>query len=105
MCGAAGSRERWRRRQEMRCEGYCEAMLSSRLTALSPAPGSGQTHEAHSLPLPMAKPGLLGSDQPLKDLNLISKAALNVLQAGGRREIIAVEEKRPHVCHEHFGFG
>ena len=49
-------------------------------------------------------PGLLGSDQPLKGLNLISEAILNVFQAGGRREIIAVEEKRPHLCHEYIGF-
>ena len=46
----------------------------------------------------------LTSDQPLKDLNLISKATLNVFQAGGCREIIAVEEKRSHVCHEYIGF-
>jgi hypothetical protein len=48
--------------------------------------------------------GLLGSDQPLKDMNLISKATLNVLEPGGRREIIAVEEKRSHVSHEHMSF-
>jgi len=47
--------------------------------------------------------GLLGSDQPLKDLNLIREATLNVLEAGGRREITGVEEERLHVCHEHIG--
>ena len=47
---------------------------------------------------------LADGDQPLKGLNLIREATLNVLQAGGRREIIAVEEKRPHVCHEYIGF-
>ena len=52
----------------------------------------------------MAKRRLPGSDQPLEGLNLVSKATLNVLEPGGRREIIAVEEKRPHVCHEYIGF-
>ena len=52
----------------------------------------------------MAKDRLAGSDQPLNGPNLISKATLNVLQAGGGREIIAVEEKRLHVCHEHMSF-
>ena len=46
------------------------------------------------------KTRLAGSDQPLNGLNLIGKATLNVLEPGGRREITAVEEKRPHVCHE-----
>jgi hypothetical protein len=49
----------------------------------------------------MAKRRLSGSDQPLKGLNLVSKATLNVLEPGGRREITYVEEKRLHVCHEH----
>jgi hypothetical protein len=44
------------------------------------------------------------SDQTLKGLNLISEATLNVLEPGGGREIIAVEEKRSHVCHEHMSF-
>ena len=48
--------------------------------------------------------GLLGSDQPLKDLNLISKATLNVLEPGSRREITCVEEEQLRVCHEHIGF-
>jgi len=48
--------------------------------------------------------GLLGSDQPLDGSKLISKATLNVLEPGGRREIIAVEEKQFHVCHEHMSF-
>jgi len=51
----------------------------------------------------MAKRRLAGSDQPLKSLNLISKATLDVLEPGGCREITCVEEKRLHVCHEHFG--
>ena len=45
------------------------------------------------------------SDQPLDGLNLIGEATLNVLEPGGRREIADVEEKRPHVGHEHIGFG
>ena len=45
-----------------------------------------------------------GRNQPLKGLNLISKATLNVLQAGGHHEIPDVEEKRLHVCHEHMSF-
>ena len=49
----------------------------------------------------MAKTRGAGRDQPLKDLNLISKAALNVLEPGGRRGITGVEEKRLHLCHEH----
>jgi hypothetical protein len=48
--------------------------------------------------------GLLGSDQPFKGPNLISEASLNILQAGGRREIFAAEEKRPHIRHEYIGF-
>ena len=44
------------------------------------------------------------TDQTLKGLNLISEATLNVLEPGGGREIIAVEEKRSHVCHEHMSF-
>ena len=41
------------------------------------------------------------SDQTLKGLNLISEAALNVLEPGSGREIIGVG---PHVCHEHMSF-
>ena len=52
----------------------------------------------------MAKVRLAGSDQPLNGLNLIGKATLNVLEPGGGREIIAVEEKRSHVSHEHMSF-
>jgi hypothetical protein len=52
----------------------------------------------------MAKTRLAGGDQPFDGLNLIGKAALNVLEAGGRREIADVEEKRFHVCHEHGSF-
>jgi hypothetical protein len=48
MFGAGGLRGRRRRRQEMRCEGYCGAMLSALLTVLSPAQGSGHTHEKHA---------------------------------------------------------
>jgi len=33
---AVGLRGRWVRRQEMRCEGYCGAVLSALLTALCP---------------------------------------------------------------------
>ena len=51
------------------------------------------------------KTRLAGSDQPLDGSDLIGKAALNVLEPGGGREITAVEEKRPHVRHERFGFG
>jgi hypothetical protein len=43
-------------------------------------------------------------DQPLKGAKLISEATLNIFQAGGRREIIAAEEKRPHVRHEYMSF-
>ena len=42
---AVGSRGRPVRRQGTRCEGYCEATLSAPLTARSPAPGNGHTHE------------------------------------------------------------
>ena len=48
MCGAVGSRGRRRRRQGTHCEGYYNAMLSARLTALSPASGNGHTHEAQA---------------------------------------------------------
>ncbi len=36
MCGAVGSRWRRVRRQEVRCEGYCDAMQSALLTAPCP---------------------------------------------------------------------
>jgi len=49
----------------------------------------------------MAKRRRPGSDQPLKGSNLIGEATLNVLEAGGSREITSVEEERLHVCHEH----
>ena len=45
MCGPLGLRGRGWRRQGTRCEGYCDAMLSAPLTARSPAPGDGHTHE------------------------------------------------------------
>ena len=48
MCGAVGSRGRRMRRQGMRCEGYCDALVSAPWTALSPAPGDGHVHEAHA---------------------------------------------------------
>ena len=41
---AAGLRGRCMRRQGMRCEGYCGAMLSAPWTALTPAPDDGHTH-------------------------------------------------------------
>jgi hypothetical protein len=47
---------------------------------------------------------LAGGDQTLNGMKLIGEATLNVLQARGRREIIAVEEKRSHVSHEHMSF-
>jgi hypothetical protein len=52
----------------------------------------------------MAKTRSGGSDQPLNGLNLIGKATLNVLQAGGRCEITAAAEKRLYVSHEQVGF-
>ena len=52
-------------------------------------------------PCSVAKRRRAGSDQPLKGSNLISEATLNVLEAGGSREITGVEEERLHVCHEH----
>jgi hypothetical protein len=52
----------------------------------------------------MTKYRLAGSDQPLDGMKLIGKAALNVLEPGGGREITDVEEKRLHVCHEHMSF-
>jgi hypothetical protein len=47
---------------------------------------------------------LAGSDQTLNGMKLIGKATLNIFEPGGHREIIAVEEKRPHVSHEHMSF-
>ena len=52
-------------------------------------------------PCSVAKRRRAGSDQPLKGSNFISEATLNVLEAGGSREITGVEEERLHVCHEH----
>ena len=49
----------------------------------------------------MAKTRSGGSDQPLHSLNLIGKAALNVLEPRGQCEITGVEEERLHLCHEH----
>ena len=45
-----------------------------------------------------------GGDQTLNGIKLIGKATLNVLELRGGREIVAIEEKRPHVCHEHMSF-
>jgi hypothetical protein len=42
-----------------------------------------------------------GGDQPLQGSNLISEATVNVLEAGGRRDITRVKEERLHLCHEH----
>ena len=52
----------------------------------------------------MAKTRRAGRDQPLKGLNLIGKAALNVLESGGDHEITAVAEKGLYVGHEQVGF-
>ncbi|MGB7916502.1 MAG: hypothetical protein WCF79_14610 [Rhodomicrobium sp.] len=52
----------------------------------------------------MAKTRLAGGDQPLNGLNLIGKAALNVLEPGGDHEITAVAEKGLYVGHEQVGF-
>ena len=52
----------------------------------------------------MTKGRLAGGDQTLNGMKLIGKATLNVLEPRGGREIIAVEEKRPHVRHEHMSF-
>ena len=52
----------------------------------------------------MAKTRLAGGDQPLNGLNLIRKAALNVLEPGGDHEITAVAEKGLYVGHEQVGF-
>ncbi len=52
-------------------------------------------------PRSVAKRRRAGSDQPLKGSNLISEATVNVLEAGGRRDITRVEEERLHLCHEH----
>ena len=49
----------------------------------------------------MAKHRCVCSDQPLKGSNLITEATLNVLEAGGSREITGVGEERLHLCHEH----
>jgi hypothetical protein len=59
---AVGLRGRWRRRQESRCEGCCEAMLSAPWTALSPAPGNGHTHESTVTLRSMTKYRLASSD-------------------------------------------
>jgi hypothetical protein len=76
-------------------------MLIALLTARSPARGNSHPHEAHSHAALMAKTRSGGSDQPLHGLNLIGKAALNVLEPRGKCEITGVEEERLHLCHEH----
>ena len=52
----------------------------------------------------MTKGRLAGGDQTLNGMKLIGKAILNVLEPCAGREIIAVEEKRPHICHKHMSF-
>jgi hypothetical protein len=52
----------------------------------------------------MTKGRLAGGDQAFNGMKLIGKATLNVLEPRGGREIVAVEEKRPHACHEHLSF-
>jgi len=64
----------------------------------------GHTHEERSCLRSMMKYRLAGSDQPLDGSKLIGKAALNVLESGGGREITAVAEKRPYVGDEQVGF-
>jgi hypothetical protein len=104
MCGAVGSRGRKRRRQGTRCERYCDAMLTAPLTAPCPRRVTAIHMRLTAALRSMVYTRLIGGDQPLKGLNLISEATLNVLEPGGGREIIAVEEKRSHVCHEHMSF-
>ena len=67
MCGAGGSRGRRRRRQGMRCEGYCGAMLSALLTARTPTPGNGHTHEAHARGDARARVDCMVGDRSLRD--------------------------------------
>ena len=69
-------------------------MLSAPLTARTPAPGDGHTHEARSCAAFNDEIPAAGSDQPLDGTKLIGKTALNVLEPGGRREITDVAEKR-----------
>ena len=66
-------------------------------TARTPAPGDGHTHEAPAALRSIVYTQLIGSDQPLNGLNLISETALNVIEAGGRRAITAPGEERFHV--------
>ena len=87
--------------QGTRCERNCNAMLSALLTLACPRRGTATHMRRTVTPRSMAKHRLAGSDQPLKGSNLISEATLNVLEAGGSREITGVEEERLHVCHEH----
>jgi hypothetical protein len=78
-------------------------MLSAPWTARTPAPDNGDTHKERSCLRSMMKYRLAGSDQPLDGSKLIGKAALNVLEPGGGREIVAVAEKRLYVGHEQVG--
>jgi hypothetical protein len=92
------------RRQGTRREGYCEAMLSVPLTALSPRRVT-DIHTRSAVALrSMTKCRLAGGDQPLNGSKLIGKAALNVLEPGGDHEITAVAEKGLYVGHEQVGF-
>ena len=51
--------------------------------------------------MPYGRPA--GCDQPLDGANLIGKAALDVLEPGGRRGVAGIKEKRLNLCHEHIG--
>jgi hypothetical protein len=92
-----------RRRQGTRCEGYCNAMLSARLTAPYPRLGTA-THMRSAVTLRSMAKARLAGDQPLNRPNLIGKASLNVFEPGGGCEIIAVAKNGFHAGYEEFGF-
>ena len=89
----AGSRDALR--------GICGTMLSAPWTALSPAPGHGHTHEAHSHAAVNGETQACWQRSTVQGRNLISEATVNVLEPGGRRGVTGVEEERLHLCHEH----
>jgi hypothetical protein len=76
-------------------------MLSTPLTAHSPRQVTAIHMKSTVTLRSMVKTWFAGGDQPLQGSNLISEATVNVLEAGGRRDITRVEEERLHLCHEH----
>src|SRR6516165_2131342 len=99
-CSCAGPEDcagRRMRRQEMRCEGYCGAMLSALLTAPCPRLVTAIHMRSTVTLCSMVSTRRGDGNQALNSPNLIGEATLNVPQPGGHRAITAVGKERLHI--------